>query len=288
MLSSPPNNTISNIQFVRLNQLEDRVVGYLDILGFSQAMGSCDEDIANKALMLAQLLYHYDRRTEFLKTNRLLPDGSNYQDAQPEITVVSDSILISTPYPSDIRHRSFRLATITGFLSMFQMKILEHGFLSRGGIAGGKALHKGHLFVGPAVVGAVSLEKESKVPAVIVCPQLLKWVKEEFVELYNSQFAERDNVWNSSEVFFEAQIALMGVQNEEDYSFVNYFVGHMGPNYLENIHRILQHEINKSCKSSEKWGWAVKKFNKMINRLLEYPEITKVPCGVSEIEYNLI
>lgn len=130
---------------------ENRVVLFLDILGFSNHIG---ESVENEQLLNSI----YQAMNELLK----------YKDKfgkMPfrEITMFSDSIVISYPYK-----KSSLIRTLHEFRDIILI-LLQYGFICRGGISFDKLYHKDSVVFGPAMIKAYQLEtKHAVYPRVII------------------------------------------------------------------------------------------------------------------------
>ena len=62
------------------SEMEERLLAYIDILGFSSAILNGSEDVKNNATFLIQKLYHFDQNRECLIQNQSIQDGSVYGD----------------------------------------------------------------------------------------------------------------------------------------------------------------------------------------------------------------
>lgn len=143
------------------NKYEERIVLFLDILGFKSLVKDSEN---NKAV--------------FYKIFEALSKLNNYQDRQGkiplrEITTFSDSIVIS--YPLDNRF----LPRIIYEIRDLVLILLEYNILCRGGIGFGKLYHHGSLVYGPAMVEAYELESyAAKYPRVVIKEaDFLKYIK---------------------------------------------------------------------------------------------------------------
>ena len=130
--------------------VEQKYVGFCDILGFSRAI---EENFDHTLALYADL-------------TKLLSDMKEVFSAKVKLTMYSDALLlISDELPP--------LLSVIQNLSIFAAM---HDFLLRGGIAYGKyweQRHDGHLFVvSDALVEAVRIENQVSVPAVMISTKI--------------------------------------------------------------------------------------------------------------------
>ena len=129
------------------------IVGFLDVLGFSEKIradsdGKSLSDYFNHALVEQ----HFNH---------------NYRDLHLE--VISDSIIIYQEYSPtadavDLLQMSRKFLHV---VCEIQCRMHSRGNLIRGGIAMGAFYKKGTIMVGPALLKAIELEKEAKVPMIL-------------------------------------------------------------------------------------------------------------------------
>lgn len=112
---------------------EDRVVLFLDILGFRSLIGQGRQDIVAEALAATAIQY-----------------SENIQ-----ISAFSDNVAVSMRIGADCE-----LLQIIQFSSYLAWLLLHKGVLSRGGIAVGKLHHENGVIYGPALNKAYELESQ--------------------------------------------------------------------------------------------------------------------------------
>lgn len=137
---------------------ENRIVAFLDILGFSALVG--------------QLASHPDLRK---KVHRALSEIRGYKESSLrnetaqrtlEVSVFSDSIAISGA-PDE-------LTTIISSASHLQCQLLGLGILVRGGISIGPTFHAEDLLYGEGMLKAHELESKTAIyPRIVIDPQLI-------------------------------------------------------------------------------------------------------------------
>jgi len=147
-------------------EYQDRVVAFIDVLGFSQRIrqsGDSTEILDSTVYALQDVQQEFidhpnSEIQRFFRANLLDLD---MEDSQPMITQVSDSVIIS------------RLAMVKGAVqdliidvSYLTHLFQSHHFLVRGAIRVGKVIHTDRLILGPGYIAAVEGEKAFPNPAV--------------------------------------------------------------------------------------------------------------------------
>lgn len=156
---------------------ENRLVAFIDILGFSEMVNHTIEDAKNIRCLTAALKSLYDKFWQWEA------DGTYSSFA---FTQFSDSIVISS------------LAETTDSFEMLQQLLLgvvelvdSYGILVRGGIACGALIHDKVMVVGPAMNEAYYLEsKIAKYPRIIIAKELKEQIEVDLAEslLSRTQF----------------------------------------------------------------------------------------------------
>lgn len=139
---------------------EQRAVAFLDIMGFKQIIMAAEADPTG----LQRLLQ--------LKTtveSHVTLDNSHVRPAipaevLPKYLFISDSIIISCPLKSGHYEG---LGIIAAKASQIAHKLLEMGFLLRGGISIGRVLHEERNIFGSAYINAVKTESEAVHPRIV-------------------------------------------------------------------------------------------------------------------------
>jgi len=138
---------------------ENRVVCFIDIMGFSELVSSTVDKSGNDNQdNLKRVLRALKRIEEMVNGIHLDPDNSK------EITQFSDSIIISFLYKeeSEVFHTLLSLRYLL-------IDLISEGILLRGGITSGKIIHTKNIVFGPAVIDAYIMEsKAANYPRIIV------------------------------------------------------------------------------------------------------------------------
>lgn len=142
---------------------EERIVAFLDILGFRALVAKLPSDSS-----LHQQLH--GALTE-IKSMKSFAGASDTAQKDLEASVFSDSIVISgTPD---------QLFTVIWTCVGLQSRLLAFGVLTRGGIARGRTHHKEDLLYGEGMIKAYDLESKAAVyPRVLIDPALVTELSE--------------------------------------------------------------------------------------------------------------
>lgn len=225
---------------------ENRLVAFLDLLGFSQMVLNRQDDDVEFVLNLIP---------DMMKTHQ----GNVLRD-DLQVTIISDSIILSVKAePDDFLKDLFNVCVIVGYL---QHELALNGYYMRGGISVGKMVHdsKRNLIVGPAYIQAYLLESErSKAPRVII--------GQEVVEFYGKDYDQMKEILNNDFTHYYYQGDLINnypcghplcVGDPE--IFVDYastFIGRERAGFKGTVRRFLEH-IEKALHKGvafEKYKW---------------------------------
>jgi hypothetical protein len=199
---------------------EQRIVAYLDILGWSELL----KETVENDLRRHQLW-------DCLKRLRVLIDSKDELkeyglDGYYQASVFSDHIVLSA-------EKSY-VFEIVRDIQALAFSLLQQGFLVRGAIVHGLLYHDEKYIFGPALVDAHFVEsKVAKYPRIVVAEALIdKIKKEEMVELevgsdpqryYKLLRLDRDGVWHvdylchGSTTEYKEHYLLIPAKNKIDY-----------------------------------------------------------------------
>jgi hypothetical protein len=160
---------------MRMGEYEDRLIAYIDILGWSQA---CLSDASSQRLYDVLNVIHrvgdtYNEQERIAQLEREKSGftRSNWMHLQVQVAVFSDCLAISMPekFGSSILNAAAGIAK----------SLLTAGFLCRGGIARGAICHFDNVVFGPALIEAVRLEKQAKLPVILCSTEVVQQVLRE-------------------------------------------------------------------------------------------------------------
>ncbi|MBP2150697.1 hypothetical protein V5F63_18505 [Xanthobacter autotrophicus DSM 597] len=136
---------------------DDRFLCFIDILGFS-----------------AYVMQHAENAKSVISNVKKIHQTSkdkitNIHGGELELSVFSDSIIISTAACSHAEDNMSRLCDLAWSVNSICIALLRAGFLTRGALVRGDLLHRDGTVLGPALVRAYQLETQSAIfPRIIV------------------------------------------------------------------------------------------------------------------------
>lgn len=161
--------------------MEDHLIFFIDILGFSHAVQTWDDEKLNQLTNLLHELASWQSNASCEEINcQETPNGElgvanpNEIEVRPAITTFSDNIVIS--YPIQMLHDRFGdcwlsllLAMIGDRIGWFSAQVLRLDLLIRGGVTIGPLYHVNGVVIGKAMVEAYRFEsKVSNYPRISV------------------------------------------------------------------------------------------------------------------------
>ncbi len=236
---------------MREQTYENRIVAFIDILGFAEIISKTDKDGNEQINNLSKA---------FLRIRELLGIDEPDEDAAPtrEITQFSDSIVVSFAVNED---KEFRF--LLEELLHLQIELLKYDILIRGGIYYGSLVHNDKLLFGPALVKAYRLESEAANSPRIILPKSIN----EFVAVET--------------------IKKLIANDEDDFFYLDYFdcwnlelIFPSDAAYVEHMMR-LKTKIVEGLKIQKpgiysKYGWMKSKWNKTIKKHTVTKELEKM------------
>ena len=249
---------------------EERVVAFLDILGWKEAIKKSVDD-AELTKDLGISVNNISKFSEFLDNTRQMLGNSQFTD-DPQLTHFSDSILISVKAGKECQRNLLRsLAPIVS-------QLLNEGLFVRGGIACGKLIHRGIIAYGPALIKAYELEQSAVYPR-IVLDQVLSTI-----------WRQGDCYYNEEKLLFMDKNWRIDKDGFRFYDFLQPFMaGHFdnSPKYIETIRLFYEYVRPKivinlnaykhDVKVLMKYIWLASYFNEVIaeytNATLERIEV---------------
>lgn len=144
---------------------EQRIVCFIDILGFSSRIKQTEKDTVEASQLLYDTCDALDLLNTYQQIMRYKTDIENIK-----VTQFSDSIVITFPWneKDDSLYRGLKA------IRYIQASLLKlYGVLLRGGIVLGNVIHTDKLLLGPAMVSAYQLESKCAVsPRIVVDPKV--------------------------------------------------------------------------------------------------------------------
>jgi hypothetical protein len=156
-------------RFEKALRYENRIVAFLDILGWKKAVLLKGDESRDVVKVLGKTLAQLQGVASHVNSlSKLLPEERKWP-GNPVMTQFSDSLLISV---DDDRHGREALQNA---LLVLTSNLIGFGFLLRGGVTRGELFHDadGGLVFGPALIQAYELEsKVASAPRVILSEEL--------------------------------------------------------------------------------------------------------------------
>jgi len=230
-------------------QYEDRIIAFIDILGFRALINETVKDNVIQQEKLNDLVEVLTLiKKEF---------GKVHKDAELPysfmITYFSDSIVLSVK-----RHNNIGLLTIFEILKRIQIKLIERKILLRGGVVVGKLIHQDNLILGPAMIEAYDLENKSALyPRITIDPDVMEMSVKEH-ELADNLFAIKDYDYQKTfEIDFDNTYYIDYFSDVKEYLEDGDEI-----KYYKNLRSIVRNGVNrKDIGIRIKYMWMLKKFN---------------------------
>ncbi|EAR66228.1 hypothetical protein B14911_10852 [Bacillus sp. NRRL B-14911] len=231
---------------VELDQYEQRIIVFIDILGFREHIIKTTKDPSYFLKMRNTLNFISDLKSE------------RFEEDVREITVFSDSIVISYPveYPGSVFLLLLDVIHI-------QLEMMANGILMRGGIAVGDLCHKDNIVYGPAMVEAYELESKSAIyPRVIISEEAFACAVK-----FPTNSPEEDIDWIGGLVNKDWDghwyVDFLSQRQEVDHDYLYYTA-------LYTIRSLILEEIEKNQKKPNvrmKYEWLKNYFNEVAKDL---------------------
>lgn len=191
-------------------QYENRLVAFLDILGFSEIVKASENDEAQLQLLKEILQYlktweapeKWDLKLVEIEEDAEKKGIENFEIAgKTNTTTFSDSILISVRVDNDLINEA--TSTLISKLSFIGTFLLEKGILFRGAMTVGNLIHEeSGIVFGQALIDAYRLESTyAKYPRIILTDKLIQLLNypystkrnrypyHQYIERFNDGFA---------------------------------------------------------------------------------------------------
>ena len=224
---------------------EDRILAFVDVLGFSNAIKKTIQDDGtenyNETQKIDNILndVHWQLNYKDLLVSNELPIGSKVTSQ------FSDSIIISY-----LKTEEIGIYRILLDIYLLCVTALQNNFLLRGAIVCGKLYHKKNRIFGPALVKAVKMEEN-----IAKCPRII---------------LEKNITTDSA-----AQELLLC--DTDGFFFINYF-NKLKTGVDDGFEQMLNHfylirdvikdmKTKNDCNVKSKYIWIKKKFNNILKKL---------------------
>lgn len=238
-----------------LKNYENRLVAYIDILGFSKLIVK-PESKHSVVPWLINIL-------NAIKYNEGIKDQFGEElDVRMEFTAFSDCFVLSSMIPQDpVNTALYRVTLICSLL-------LKSGLFARGAIVEGQLFHKNNIVFGPGFIEAYNKErKESIYPRIIVSDNLVERYHD---EIKVPELDKIINKWSSTllrkdidkhyyiDTLFTVPYSLRDTDTKQ---------------YLEGIKILIQKELEENKENKHilrKYEWFKNYFNNIINEHQDY------------------
>ena len=209
------------------------VVAFIDILGSSDAI---KKDADNSLNVVHRA---YEKAIE--EYEGLFENISGHRIKKPISKIFSDNIVVAIQYSQEKYKRSAFLATAM-ISAMNQIEFLNHGWLTRGGIAAGSFFCDEIMVWGKALVSAYELENKVAVyPRVVIDPDLIRQL--------NLALADKDD--NAKQWIRQDRDGLFYIE------YLNNYLKNLEIFIISEIERVDENIVEnvKSIKVCQKWIW---------------------------------
>ena len=168
-------------------EYEDRIVAFVDILGFKQLVNESIKDSNKISEIFSYLKYlkawENDGKNDWsikkeLYFNPITESITNDQEAKYDVlettscTCFSDSLVVSVPY--DNQNINERFSALVANLIYIGGKLIQAGVAWRGGMTVGNLIHEDNIVMGPALIEAYQLEQNKAVYPRIILSEVLR------------------------------------------------------------------------------------------------------------------
>lgn len=226
-------------------EYEDRIVAYIDILGFKNLVDS------SKSLETDSIQKILERMNKTKKDNY---DYKFHESYKTQVTTFSDNIVIS--YPAD---NIDNLLYVLWDVLYLQIYMVGKDTLLRGGITIGKIIHNSEMVYGPAMNDAYRLESEIAIyPRIIIDDNKIIELIDEFYDSDKCKVIEKMLNFDIDGCFY---IDYLDQREEIDEIGDEYF------EFLSQIRKMIKNGLkNDSIKVLKKYEWLRLKYNEIIKK----------------------
>lgn len=234
---------------------EDRIVAFIDILGFQKLIGETVKDGTDNTEKIDTIAHAIE-----IIRGPIIGDPEHVIGSSKVVTQFSDSLVISF----HISEESKVFYTLLEIQRIIMNLVLE-GILCRGGIAFGRLVHNEKLIFGPAMGEAYKLESQvANYPRVILSEQII-----------NIGIDSRAGHHNETQ---ESEYIKSCLDKDSDgMYYLDYFVAiHKElpdpvsdyPRYLHKLSKIIEKGLSeRDLAIKVKYQWMKEKYNKVVERM---------------------
>lgn len=262
---------------------EDRIVVFIDILGFKKIIESTVDSSGNEIVENSHRVLHLLNLPETIFKEH--PEMKSTKI----VTQFSDSVVISFNYTEE----SQVFYTLLDILHL-QLEMVMLGQIARGALCFGKLYHTRDKVFGPGMVKAYEFETQSAIfPRVVIDEEVLR-VGERYAIDGHTPEIEREHLRN------------LAIKDFDGHYYVDYFSKAQGeldypdlqwPEYLEKMKEIIVKGLKvQNAGVRNKYMWMAEKYNVLIKRYKDPgfiksigehagPEFSEFYDSLEEIEY---
>lgn len=243
-----------------MNYYENRVVLFLDILGFKNIIKDTVDNFGNENEEKIELLKHLilSMRSKFRSFK------SEYSNAKM-VTQFSDSIVVSFIIDED------EISNLFSVIQKLLVHFVNNRVICRGAISYGKIIHTNTILFGPALVDAYETEtKAALYPRVILDKSIL--------EIVFNEERNKNKLFDGAPFAIEALINKFLNQDTDDKYYIDYFITPFKIKsniqdkilYNENLRNIIIDGLKHEAPDLKvKYCWMKNKYNNLINSVNE-------------------
>ncbi|MDR0834323.1 MAG: hypothetical protein LBN93_09110 [Candidatus Symbiothrix sp.] len=241
-----------------LNNYEDRIVLFLDILGFREVhVANTVNNGKDCEGNIASLYKSLDTMRSFLNGRLKQKDFFEYRNPSLRVTQFSDSVVISF-----INDGNETLLKLIRTIQELMVRLIKDGILCRGAIASGRLIHDGKIIFGPALNDAYETESKAAIyPRIIFDKSIIDNGKGE--QLFFPEYSPNRIIDNFI------------TRDSDDKYYIDYFPKDLSKYEYKEIktyfpqlkYMITNGIVNKKPDVRIKYGWMKNKYNAMLDVL---------------------
>ena len=255
----------------QLNQYEDRIVAFIDVLGFKEMVRRSFDPSTSKTDVenfnhIKQILGIIHKTFDF---DEVLKD-------RWDVSLFSDSVIITFPI-----FKNSEVFNILILLLHLNMELIGEKIVCRGAIVRGFCYHKNSIVFGPAVVQAIENEKKAEFPRIIVDKDVLK-TGVEYPAPQNSSEDEYQSLKHivrkdtDGEYFINYFDVALYELDDYQYGFIEY-INWLKLVIIDNISN------NHDQKVLKKYYWMRDKYNDLFKPILTRENIERLKRDIPEL-----
>jgi hypothetical protein len=249
---------------------EDRLIAFIDILGFSNMVEQSDGDLSKFQMILDfvtdlqqsvkdryEFQQYHEEHMKIIKRNSIFKDKEYENPSEFDYALFSDSAVLTMKF-----QESQSLVSLVSDIGLLQAKYMARGMLLRGGITYGKVYHKDSVCFGPGFIKAYELERDhAKHPRIIIDNGILEGKNiPEWDDFTKRNFNSLIKPWLEQSVN-----PLMLKSEENDFYYVNPFLTQNSHDYYKDIKVSVIKRLEEFKQLNEegtskfkKWDWLLK------------------------------